>query len=165
MITEYFMASDDEAAGATIDRTGGPSAPPDPVEEEGLFDRRSAAWSSPAYAVLDGNGIEPTVQMSSLEALLTGRDVAEVFDQNLNVDLVVASRDGGEALVVRLPDALTSALAGASEAQLRDAAVPWSRTEEFSGAADPTDLAEWLVDLADFVREGSGEHLYCWLSV
>jgi hypothetical protein len=166
VITEYFMAPDDEAAGATIDRTGGPSAPPDPTEEDELFGRRSPDTRfSVAYSVLDGNGIEPTVQMGSLEALLTGRDIDELFDENDAVDLVVASRDGGEALVVRLPDGLTRALERASEQQLREVAVPWSETEEFWGGADPDTLAEWLIDLADFVREGSGEALYCWVSV
>ncbi|RNL78461.1 hypothetical protein [Nocardioides marmorisolisilvae] len=167
MITEYFMASDDDAAAETIDRTGGPSAPPDAAEESAeLFGRRAPdTRSAISYSVLDGNGIEPTVQLSSLEALLTGRDIDELFDEHDAIDLVIASRDGGEGLVVRLPDALTRALERATETRLREVAVPWSQTEEFWGDADPSDLAEWLIDLADFVREGSGETLYCWVSV
>lgn len=168
LLCDYFVAPSDDDAAATIDRDTGPGrpAPPKPAPRGGLFRRRTQATPSAGndvvYPTVDGGGIEPSVQMGRLEALLTGRTIDEVLEANLP-EQVIAERFGGERVVVRLSDALTSALADASDADLAKVAEPWSQTEEFWGHGDPSDLAQLLGDLAELARQGRerGEALYC----
>lgn len=172
LLTDYFVAPSDDDAAATIDRDSGPGrpAPPKPAPRSGLFRRRTQATPSGVsevlYPTVDGGGIEPSVQMGQLEALLTGRTIDEVLEANVPGD-VIADRDGGQRVVVRLSDALTVALADASDAELAAVAEPWSRTDEFWGRADPSDLAQLLGDLAELARQARerGEALYCWIVV
>lgn len=115
---------------------------------------------------MNGNGIEPVVQMGTLESLLTGRSYEEVTALHpAGHDLAV--RDGGERMVLRLQDSLAEELAAASDDRLTRVAAPWSETEEFWGQADPDDLAFFLRELGRLARQAhaSGQHLYCWLSV
>jgi hypothetical protein len=118
------------------------------------------------YPTVIGNGIEPVVQMGTLEGLLTGRSYDDVMAANPG-GIKVAVRDGGERLVMRLTDSLTEALATASDDRLTEVAVPWSQTEEFWGQGDPQDLGSFLLELAQLARTAQlrGERLYCWLSV
>lgn len=122
--------------------------------------------SLPVFDTLSVQGIDPLVQMGTLEELLTGRSYDEIVDDpRSGKDL--ASRDGGERLVLTLTDTLASALVAASDERLAEVAVPWSQTEEFWGQADPTDLTEFLREFAALARraEGAGHRVYCWLSV
>jgi hypothetical protein len=79
----------------------------------------------------------------------------------------LASSDGGEVLVAPLTDTLTSALADADGELLEQVATPWSKTEEFWGASDPSDLAEFLKELAALASRAvaTGQRLYCWVCV
>lgn len=137
VLCDYFAAASDGEAAAVIDATGGPGA-----------------------GSLHGNGIDPVVQMGTLEELLTGRDFEEILDGDGEV---IADRDGGQRLVVRLSTDVTEALAGASDERLAEVAVPWSQTEEFWGEGDPDVLAGFLRDLAALARDarGRGQRLYC----
>lgn len=180
VLYDYFAAPSDEAAAATIDRLGGPGSqkvmavPDAKTAKRGLLRRRAPLpeprltvdESLPVYDTLSAKGIDPLVQLGTLEELLTGRPYDEVIeDPRSGNDL--ASADGGERLVLTITDALASALAGASDERLSEVAVPWSQTEEFWGQADPEWLAEFLRDFAALARraEGVGQRLYCWLSV
>ncbi|WP_146905335.1 hypothetical protein [Cellulomonas aerilata] len=106
--------------------------------------------------------MEPIVQMGTLEAALTGRSYDDVMADRAD-DGVIADRDGGERLVVRLTAALSDSLADAGEAHLATVAVPWSETDEFWGQGDPEDLAALLGRLADLARDAraKGWSLYC----
>ena len=177
VLYDYFSAPSDEAAASTIDRVGGPGsqavlAPV--VSKRGVFGRKSSEpapqfiddESLPVFDTLSAKGIDPRVQLGTLEELLTGRAYDDVVaDPRSGKDL--ASRDGGEGLVLTITDSLAGALVAASDEQLAEVAMPWSQTEEFWGQADPGDLAEFLRDLAALARraDAAGHRLYCWLSV
>lgn len=181
---DYFSAPSDEAAASTIDRVGGPgsqavlapAAPVPPPARRGLFGRRrpdslprpqfGTDESLVVFDTLSVKGIDPVVQMGTLEEVLTGRPYDDVTDDPRSGE-VLASRDGGAGLVLTITDQLAAALTAASDERLAEVAVPWSRTEEFWGTADPGDLAEFLRDLAGLARraEVAGQRLYCWLSL
>lgn len=160
LLCEYFEARSDAEAAATIDWVGGPAQP----EAKRSLLRRTKS-STPGFEVVDLGGVEPTVQMGTLEEILTGRSFEDILDDT--DDAIVADRDGGERLVVRLTPGLQVALATATDSRLREAAVPWSETEEFGGLGDPEDLAEGLTELAALARRASanGSRLYCWVCV
>ncbi|NIK56933.1 hypothetical protein [Kribbella shirazensis] len=149
VLFDYFAADSDEQAASAIDRVGGPgTADPDA--------------SAQAFDTVSVKGIDPVVQMGTLEALLTGRP----YDASA-VGQPLAIRDGGERVVLALADSLTIALAEACPERLAEVAVPWSRTEEFWGSADPDTLTEILRDLAGLAgrAQAASQRLYCWISV
>ncbi|AXB42569.1 hypothetical protein [Amycolatopsis albispora] len=148
VLFDYFAAPSDEAAAATIDRDGGPGSP------------------APVFDTLPVKGVDPVVQLGTLEAQLTGRAYADIVaDPRSGRDL--ASRGGGERLVLTVTDSLAAALAAAPDERLAEVAVPWSETEEFWGQGDPVALADFLRDFAALARRAdqAGHRLYCWLSV
>lgn len=148
---DYFAAPDDRAAASTFDLLGGPSA--------GGFD------------TLETKGIDPTVQLGTLEELLTGRSYEEVADDpRQSAEIGPAPKAGGDAAehgVVTLTDSLAAALADADRERLAEVAVPWSRTDEFWGDTDPELLTDFLVRFADLARRARdrGHRLYCWWSL
>ena len=160
LLCDYFAAPSDAEAAATIDWVGGPGRP---AAKRSLLGRSRS--SPPGYAVVDIKGVEPTVQMATLEEILTGRSFEEILDENIAA--IVAERDGGEQLVVRLTQGLQDALAAATDDRLRAAAAQWAETEEFWGQGDPVVLAERLGELASLARSArdDGARLYCWVCV
>jgi len=175
---DYFAAATDDEAAAVIDRLGGPgaSAPaPRPQKtRRPLFNRKSAAMEPVAddaaarveYDTISGKGIDPVVQLGTLEELLTGRSFDDVLaDPRTGHDIAI--RDEGQLVVVTLNDSISSTLANTDDATLERASVPWSETEEFWNAADPSDLAEFLKELAGLSRRAgtAGNRLYCWICV
>ncbi|GHJ14982.1 MULTISPECIES: hypothetical protein [unclassified Micromonospora] len=149
ILCDYFSASTDETAAAVADVLGGPRAA-----------------SEPGFDVVELKGLEPTVQLGTLEALLTSVDY-DVVTRNPRQGKAVAIHNDGEVLVISLTDELRAALAAASESRLREVAAPWSETEEFWGQAEPSILAEALIELAGLARRAAtrGERLYCWVCV
>lgn len=143
VLSDYFAAPDDTAAATVLD-LGGPA--------------------SSSFPTLDLKGIDPLVQLGTLESLLTGVDYDIVAERS---GKLVAMADEGEQLVVSVTNELVAALSTADEARLREVAEPWSETEEFGGRADPTDLAMVLNELADLARTATtdGHRLYCWVCV
>lgn len=178
VLYDYFAAGSDDEAAAVIDRLGGPASQATMVTPEeskrGVFGRRRpraapVVGTDPSLVVYDTvsvKGVDPVVQLGTLEELLTGRAYDDVVgDPRSGHD--VAIRDGGERLVVTLTDPLSSALATADDEALEQVAIPWSQTEEFWNAADPEDLASFLKELAGLARraDAAGKRLYCWVCV
>jgi len=158
VLFDYFVAPDDSTAGAVIDWPGGPASG---VPKKGLFGK-----PVPGLAAIQDTGVEPVVTLGMLEEMLTGR----TFDEQLADDQsrpIVATRDGGERLVVRIGDDLVSSLAGAPPDRLRELAQPWSQIEEFWGPGDPVYLQEFLHRLQGMAvqAEAAKRGLYCWVCV
>lgn len=178
VLFDYFPAGSDEEAASVIDRPGGPGYPAVAVPlvepKRGFFGlrRRTPApvitnGAGPVvYDTISVKGIDPVVQLGTLEELMTGRALDDILEDPRSGH-TVATRDRGELLVVTLTDALSKALAGVDDDVLEQVAVPWSQTEEFFDAADPRDLADFLKDLSAMARqaEATGQRLYCWASL
>ncbi|MEU6846099.1 hypothetical protein ABZ930_29915 [Streptomyces sp. NPDC046716] len=138
---DYFSAVDDETAAEALDAGEVPGA-------------------------VCGNGIDPSVMVARLEALLTGRGYEEVRAQPRQCALV--AQEGDCAVVVTtLTDGVRDALADAEPAALRSAAVAWGRTEEFDGDESEDELAALVESFAELAREAlvSGHRLYCRVSM
>ena len=165
VLYQYFSASTDAEAASAISMPGGPGRPPqsDGSRRGWKLSRRTTATLPEFDTALTG-GIDSVVQMGTLEAQLTGRDY-DAITAGPRSGYVVASADGGQPLVIALTDELKDALASADQDQLRSAAGPWSRTEEFFGQGDPAILTGALRELAGLARRANAGNrcLYCWV--
>jgi hypothetical protein len=160
LLCDYFAAPTDETAASTIDWIGGPSQRKGPKQR--LFRRGP---SREPFRTVDMTGVEPTVQMATLEAILTGRSITEILEETTR--LIIADRDHGERVVVRLTPSLQAALAQATDDELATAVERWSETDEFWGQGDPATLQPLVGQLGALARDASqkGLRLYCWVCV
>jgi hypothetical protein len=178
VLYDYFAAPSDEAAAATIDLAGGPGgAMPFSAELQAAMragDRAAMTrlmmpevrLSEHGLEVLSVKGIDPVVQMGTLEKLLTATSTKVIFARERS-GKDIAVRDEGERLVLTLTDELQAALCSATEEQLDAVAAPWSKTGEFRGGGEPDVLAHFLRQLSQLARNAtkSGNRLYCWVCV
>jgi hypothetical protein len=157
LLITYFSAGSDEAAAATIDWPTGP---------EGGPVKRLLKRKEPGHLSIDGHGIEPVVQLGMFEQLLTGKSFDSQLDDPASRPMV-AIRDGGERLVVRIGDDFVDALAAVDRDQLPALADKWAEIEEFHGMADPRALEDRAAALGDLARTSRrhGANVYCWVSV
>lgn len=111
-------------------------------------------------------GIDPLVQLGTLEALLTGRDYEQIM-AGPRAGHALANQDGSQRLVVTLTGEIHAALADADNHRLASGAIPWSRTDEFWGQGDPDILTRLLGELPELARRArsTNERLYCWVCV
>jgi hypothetical protein len=98
---DYFSATDDEAAATAIDLISGPAAP-----------------GRSTFDAVFTKGIDPSVQMATLEQLLTGRSIEEIFDDPRWAQSIGPETEDAEHGVVTLTDNLAHALATADRARL-----------------------------------------------
>jgi len=173
---DYFAALSDAAAAEMVALRGGPGGPmpasPGLREAIRAGDREAirratrprVRMSNSGVLVLETKGIDPLVQMGTLEALLTGEQY-DVVVSRPRAGQQVAERSQEGPWVVTLTDELQAALAAAPRDQIVAVAAPWWETEEFHGQGNPEILAEFLLELADLARQASrrGERLYCWI--
>ena len=161
VLSDYFSAASEEAAASAIDWLGGPGC--SPAEPSGA---RAGALEGAPFDTVPLKGIDPLVQLGTLEALLTGRDY-DLIVAGPRAGHALAIRNGGARVVVTLTDELQAALAEADDEQLESAALPWSQTDEFWGRGDPQALAAVLHELAGLARRAHDrdERLYCWVSL
>ncbi|MEO3773682.1 hypothetical protein [Micromonospora sp. B9E7] len=175
---EYFAAGSDEDAAATIDVEGGPGGV-EPVSPElraairagdraamDRLRRPRVRFSEHGLPVLAVKGVDPMVQMGTLEDLLTGVGIDAIYARP-RWAMDVAVRDQGERLVLSLTDELQQALVECTSGRLSAVAVSWSQTEEFWGQGDPDLIAGFLGELSLLARHASdrGHRLYCWVCV
>lgn len=142
MLTDYFIAETDREAATAIE--------PDVLG---------------SFPSVDGRGLEPVVKMGKLHALLMGRSYEDVVARSSSE--LIAERDEGESLVLKLDGDFLHALATSSDPDLAAVAVPWSETEEFWGHGDPQALATFLIEFAELARAAveCNRTLYCRLTV
>jgi len=167
VLYQYFSASTDAEAARAISMPGGPGRPPQSeVSRRGWKLGRRTTPTLPEFDTALTGGLDPVVQMGTLEAQLTGRDY-DAITAGPRSGHMVASADGGQPFVIALTDELKDALASADPDQLRSAAGPWSQTEEFFGKGDPNILPGALRELAELARRAnaSNRRLYCWVCV
>jgi hypothetical protein len=140
---DYFAAADDRTAAATLNDS------PNPERFEVISE-----------------GIDPVVQMGTLESLLRAVPYEQVMVSR-GQGTLVSDPDSVSQWVIRLTDTLRDALAAATAGQLAEVAVPWSQTDEFCGRGDAGLLAGVLGDLAGLARRAQArrDHLYCWVSL
>ncbi|MFD9600860.1 hypothetical protein [Streptomyces sp. NPDC059970] len=121
--------------------------------------------SGTGYDQLVVKGIDPVVELTPAETLMTGRSAAEVQSDPRHGSLIGMVGDG-EVVVVSLTDALRDALATCDTRFLHDVATGWSRTEGvFYYPADPEDLTSFLKQLSGLAGRAvtQGARLYCWI--
>ena len=165
VLFDYFSAASDEAAAEAIDLLGGPGIAAR-TSADGLTGVPGTTSERPPFDTVSAKGVDPLVQLGTLEALLTGREY-ELIVAERRAGRPLAIRHGGGRMVVTLTDQLQAALAAADRQQLASVAVPWSQTDEFWGRGDPEDLASLLRELAELAHRarGRGERMYCWVCV
>lgn len=164
-ITDYFSAPSDDAAAAALE--GLLDLDPDDIAaaeelyrtspDEGARPRvRTAAGGTP---VLQAKGIDPTVSLGRLEAVLTGRSYADI-KAGPRRGSMVADGEFGDSFVLSVADELRDALAGADPSALIAAAGEWI----FDEAAEPSEESvPFVVALAELATTAAsrGERLYC----
>jgi|GEM_PF-541355 len=177
VLFDYFAADSDELAASVIDRRGGPGTAPSPVPSNTPRRRlfRRAVEQAPVrredapelvFETVSVRGIDPVVQLGTLEELLTGRPYDDIVEDPRSGH-ALAMCDGGERLVMTLTDGVTTALLEAGNDRLAGVAAPWSQTEDFLGDGDPEVIAGFLQNLSALARRAraSDQRLYCWVCV
>ena len=149
LVYEYFAAPSDEDAVRVLDFAGWPV--PAGVPRGG--------W--PFWDVVDGAGIEPTVNLADLEELLTGADY-DLIVENPRAGETLASQDD-QGMVITVTDSLQAALAAIEDNRFAPLAADWSHAEEFEGSASPGDLRGFLTQLSGLAARAlsRNERLYC----
>jgi hypothetical protein len=180
VLFDYFAADSDDLAASVIDRVGGPgadpAAPPPPsntprgrlsrLADQAQASVRPEEAPELVFDTVCAQGIDPVVQLGTLEELLTGRPYDDIAEDPRSGHSVTIG-DGGERLVLTLTEGVTTALAEAGNDRLFGVAVSWSQTEEFWGEGDPELLAVFLRNLAGLARlaRARDQQLYCWVCV
>jgi hypothetical protein len=169
---EYFAAPSDAAAADMLGKGPGGALPEPPNlqelrqvrDREGLRRalRPRIRLSDSGVPVLAAKGVDPVVQMRTLESLLSGEEY-DVISERPRAGYQVAGHSQEGPWVVTLTDELQAALAAAPREQIVTAAATWD--EEFYGTADPEAAADFVLELADLARQADrrGERLYCWI--
>lgn len=143
---EYFAASDDITAAR-------------------LLDADDAAGAIDGAPRLTGGPVDPVVLLGSLEEFVVGRSFEEQL-ADPDSRRIVADQNGGERLVIRIDDALVSALGSLDHDRVPELASQWASAEEFGGEASAALLEEFIGQLSqvagDAVETG---HLYCLVEV
>ena len=145
VLTEYFIAQNDEDAARAHTSLGGP-------KRAGF---ETAEWKS----------VDPVVTLAMLDQVVTGRDALAWIKAGLP-DSTVAGSDTDEHWVFRVYDHHRVLLEGIADDQVEDVARRWGRTDELKGW-DPKDVMAILADLVRLARSAraSGQGLYCWVSL
>ena len=175
---DYFAAGSDERAAGVLGLPGGPAGSAPDVDPALLAAARAGdmaayremrsprvRWSEHGFQVLGGKGIDPGVELATLEELLTGVSWEDVMDGPRSGARIAATGDY-EPWVASVTDELQQALAHRAADDFEQVAAAWVRSEELQfddGDAEP--LARFLRELAGLARDAlnRGDRLYCWI--
>lgn len=162
LLTDYFAATPEQAAAVDI-RTG-PTGPADESARQDAFSVDGTTRTPPRIEdVLAVTGVEPTVTMATLEAILTGAEDMDIIEGD--VESIANGGPEGPWLVALRPQ-LQAALLLTPPGGWQAVAERWVATEELVGT--PASAAvSFLEELAALARRASdrGQRLYCWVSL
>ncbi|GAA2182343.1 hypothetical protein GCM10009785_21170 [Brooklawnia cerclae] len=115
------------------------------------------------FRSIDPVGIDPLVQLGTLETLITGRSFSDQLNDPFYREEVAGELDG-ERSVVRIDRPFVHAVSNADQEHLLALAETWASDEEFGGEAMPTDLRDFLKDFQELCQatDEVGD-LYCWV--
>ncbi|WP_031074375.1 hypothetical protein [Streptomyces sp. NRRL WC-3742] len=143
LIIKFFVASDDEAAAAVVDRG------PDEAFESLVF----------------GN-FDIEEAMIEWESILTGRSFEELVEAD-EPAVVADPSDGEGPMVLAASKALQDALAAADLPRLVEVSELWVQERAAKGEVFDREVATKILgDLAGLARSvgGRGSSLYCWVA-
>lgn len=118
------------------------------------------------FDVVPTRGIDPAVNLATLEEILTGDDALAIIKDG-GVDVVAHGAIEAEGpWVFTLRSTVLRALASLPQDQIDGVAQQWAATEELVGTP-PEVLATLLNDLCGLFKraEQSGRSVYCWVSL
>lgn len=167
LLTDYFAATPEQAAAVDI-RTGPTgTGPTGPADESARQDTPWVDGTTRAPQriedVLAVTGVEPTVTMATLEAVLTGAEVMDIIEGG--VEPIADGGPEGPWLVALRPQ-LQVALVSTPPGGWQAVAERWVATDELVGT--PASAAvSFLEELAALARRASDrdQRLYCWVSL
>ena len=141
MQTDYFAATDDEAAIRVIER--GPQVAGLPT--------------------IGATSLDPVVTMATLEQILVGTDAMVIIEDSRDAVIAQAGNDGPRVASIR--SSLVAGLGVPDAARLLATARQWAITEELSDT-DPQVLYEFLWNLAHLAQwtVANNQRVYCWMS-
>jgi hypothetical protein len=141
VLTDYFAATDDEAAKRVLER--GPKIAGLPT--------------------IEGTSLDPVVTMATLEQILLDTDAMVIIDDSRDAVIAQAGKDGPWIASIR--PSLVAGLGVPDAARLLAAARQWAITEELSDS-DPQVLYEFLWNLAHLAQwaVANRQRIYCWMS-
>lgn len=142
LLTDYFAASDDEAAKRVMER--GPIAARLPTVE--------------------AKSLDPVVTMATLEQILVGTDAMTIINDSQDAVIAQVGKDGPWVASIR--PSLVVGLGTPDAGRLLAAARQWAITEELADS-NPQDLYEFLWNLAHLAQWAlaNNQRLYCWMSL
>ncbi|MER5963550.1 hypothetical protein [Streptomyces sp. NPDC002057] len=142
IIVKFFVAPDDTSAGLAL-QTGPGRA----------FESLSFGNFDPEEAVLEW------------ECLLTGGSFDDLLEAG--EPRIVAGQDNDGCVVFALSPCLSTALADAGHARLREVAASWTRLRAEDGEVIGTEIADVIVgELAALVSSARRQNqgVYCWVA-
>jgi hypothetical protein len=110
--------------------------------------------------------MEPTMWMGKLEEILTGCSFDEILAEPTGK--MVASRDGGERIVLSLTAQVQEALLEPDDGRIVEVGSAWAQPDEYYGTGtDPLVATDALRGLIDLLRVGqsNGGQAFCWVCV
>jgi hypothetical protein len=163
LLTSYIAATPEQAA--AIDIHAGPTGfAHKPGRQETPSPDGTIEAPRRIEDVLDVAGVEPSVTMATLEAILTGADARDIIHEGSVEPIADGGPDGPWLLALR--PQLQAALLSTPPDGWQAVAERWAATDELVGM--PVDVAvSFLERLAALARRASehGQRLYCWVSL
>lgn len=151
VLNDYFRARDDGEAARVTSHVGGPM--------------RHGDDGHPAFDGVDAKGMDHTVVLGQLVALLRGVAWTPTVCGSRLVEAASGDLDEGPWVVV-IDDAVRDDLAAIAPAAVPALAARWAGIEELHGA-EPSVIQPVLEELIALARRArdAGEHLYEWCSL
>jgi hypothetical protein len=134
----------------------------DVSEAEAICDARGSHFSQ--WPCIQAKGLENTFFAALWKALTDGACGESLF--RCDEEHVLHSVDGGEMLVIHLPDDLRNRIASINTGEISEVAARWAEDEELqSENVDAESANQYLAELVDLARRAVQENksLLLWI--